>query len=92
MVQPESCVLQGPFGRRVAQVRDADSTGQAPIDCGLHQLRRQKRQRYRHIDLTNGAVFSGSDLFDVLRDCNQSWIEDLKSVSIMRPSSSRNSR
>ena len=25
-------------------------------------------------------------------NCNQSWIEDLKSVSIMRPSSSRNSR
>ena len=57
--------MQGPFGRRVVQVRDADSTGQAPIDCGLHQVRRQERQRYRHIDLTNGAVFSGSDLFDV---------------------------
>jgi hypothetical protein len=57
--------LPGPFGRRVAQVCDADSTGQAAIDCALHQVRRQERERYRHIDLTDGAVFSAGDLFDI---------------------------
>jgi hypothetical protein len=48
------------------------STGQESIDCGLHQGRRQERERYRHIDLTNGAVLSGSDLLNI-RDlsCDQ---------------------
>ena len=68
--EPEPCVLQGPFGRRISQICDADSTGQASINCGLHQVRCQERERYHHIDLTNGAVFSGSDLFGV-RDCSR---------------------
>jgi hypothetical protein len=38
---------------------------QVAIDCGLHQVWCQERQRYRHIDLTDGAVFSASDLFDM---------------------------
>ena len=57
--------MQGPFSRRISQICDADATGQTPIDCGLHQVRCQERERYRHIDLTNSAVFSGSDLLNI---------------------------
>jgi hypothetical protein len=46
----------------VSQVCDADSTGQAAVDCGLHQVRCQERQRYRDIDLTNTAVFGVFDI------------------------------
>ncbi len=75
--EPELGVLPGPFGRRIAQIRDANSTGQAPIDCGLHQVRRQKRERYRHIDLTDGAVFSGSDLLDIRDRSRDQLIEPM---------------
>ena len=69
--------MQGPFGRRISQICDADSTGQAPIDCGLHQVRCQERERYRHIDLTNGAVFSGSDLLDIRDRSRDQLIEPM---------------
>jgi hypothetical protein len=39
--EPEPGVLPGPFGWRISQIRDADSTGQAPVYCGLHQVRSQ---------------------------------------------------
>ena len=69
--------MPGPFGRRISQIRDADSTGQAPVYCGLHQVRSQERERYRHIDLTDSAVFSGSDLLNIRDRSRDQLIEPM---------------
>jgi hypothetical protein len=63
--------IAGTIRPAISQIRDSDSTGQAPLYCGLHQVRSQERERNRHIDLTDGAVFSGSDLLDI---CDHSRI------------------
>ena len=74
---PSLAYCMGPFGRRVSQICYANSTGQASIDCGLHQVRCQKRERNRHIDLTNGAVLSGSDLLNIRNRSRDQLIEPM---------------
>ena len=78
--EPEPRGLQGPSGRRVSQICDADATRQASIDRGLHQTRCQEGERYRHIDLADGAVFSGSDLFYVRDHSRDQLIEPMPSL------------
>ena len=69
--EPELGVLPAPSGRRISQICDSDATGQAPVYCGPHQVRSQERERYRHIDLTDGATTlvpnARRDLFEAMK-------------------------
>ena len=53
-----------PLGRSIAETSDADAPRQSSFDGSLHQPRRKERQRNRHIDLSNAALFARSNLLD----------------------------
>src|SRR5262249_6758861 len=56
--QTKPLKLQRPFGRRITQVGDADAARKPPFDGGLDQSRRDECHRYRHVDVTNGALLA----------------------------------
>ena len=56
--------MAAPLNGRIAQTRDADTPGQSSLDGSLHKRRRKERQRNRHIDLANAALFAHSYLLD----------------------------
>jgi hypothetical protein len=63
--QTEHRVLAGPLGRSIAQASDADAARQSSFDGGLHQVGREERERDRHIDLSNAAFVTRSNLLDI---------------------------
>src|SRR5258706_4826206 len=62
--QTEHRVLVGPLGRSIAQASDADAARQSSFDGGLHEVGREERERDRHIDLSNAAFVTRSNLLD----------------------------
>ena len=56
--------MAGPLGRSIAETSYADTPGQPSFDGRLHQPRCEERQRNRHIDLANAALFTRSNLLD----------------------------
>src|SRR5262245_19505330 len=62
--QTEHRVLARPLGRRIAQTRVADPTRQSTLDGSLHELGREEGERDFHIDLSNAAFVTHSNLLD----------------------------
>ena len=54
-VESERLELPSPFGRRIAQPLDANTTGQAAFDCGFDKIGSEEGERDRHVDLPNAA-------------------------------------
>ena len=61
-IKSERFELASPFGGGIAKSLNANATGQAALDGGLDESRREEGERDGHIDLTNGAAFASSDL------------------------------
>jgi len=56
--------LARPLGRGIAQTHDADTTRQSPLDRSLREFGREEGGRYCHIDLSNAAFVTRSDVLD----------------------------
>ena len=65
-VQSERLELPAPLGRRIAKTLHANAAGQATLNRGSDEIRREERERDGHVNLANAAFFAGGDLF-VLR-------------------------
>src|SRR3954453_20146484 len=63
----EPLKLQRPFGGRITQSRNANAAGKPTFDGGPDQSRRDERHRYRHVDMTNAALLSNSNVVDASR-------------------------
>jgi hypothetical protein len=57
-------MLAGPFRRSIAQASNADAARQSSFDGSLYEFRREERERYRHIDLSNTTCLARSKLLD----------------------------
>jgi hypothetical protein len=62
--QPEPLILSRPFGRRVAQIGDADAAGEPTFDHGLDQTWSDEGHRDCHVDVTNAAFMARGDVLD----------------------------
>jgi hypothetical protein len=54
-----------PFGWGITQPLDSDTAWQTTFDGGTHEVRREERERYRHVDLTHAALLTCGDLLNV---------------------------
>ena len=75
--QPEPHKLKRPFGRCIAQAGDTDATRQTTFNGSLDQTWRDKRQRDRHVDLTNAAMVALRDLVQILNGARNDLIQPL---------------
>src|SRR5258708_25515088 len=64
-IQSESFELSAPFRGSVAEPFDTDAARQTTCDRGFDEVRREERERDRHIDLTHAAFLPYGDLLDV---------------------------
>ena len=64
-IKSERFELPSPFGGRIAKSLDANTTGQAALDGGSDESRREEGKRDGHIDLTDAAAFASGDLFSL---------------------------
>src|SRR5258708_36164499 len=64
-IQSEGFELSAPFRGSVAESLDTKAAGQTTFDRGFDEVRREERERDRHIDLTHAAFLAGGDLLDV---------------------------
>ena len=64
-IQSEGFELSAPFRGSVAEPRDTDAARQTTFDRGFDEVRREERERDRHIDLTHAAFLACGDLLDV---------------------------
>src|SRR5215475_2252740 len=78
--QPEPRKLKRPFGRRIAQAGDTDATRQTTFNGSLDQTWRDKRQRDRHVDVTNAAMVALRDLFQILHGARNDLSQPLPSA------------
>src|SRR5450759_5579041 len=62
-VQSERLELPAPLGRRIAKTLHANAAGQATLNRGSDEIRREERERDGHVNLANAAFFAGGDLF-----------------------------
>ena len=56
--------MAGPLGRNIAETTDANAARQSSFDGSVHEFGREERERDRHIDLSNAAFVSCSNLLD----------------------------
>lgn len=77
MSQTESHILSRPFGRRIAQIGDADAAGEPTFDRGCDQTRSDEGHLDRHVDVTNAALVALSDLFDIVDSAGNDLIQPL---------------
>ena len=61
-IESERFELPGPFGGRIAKSLDANTAGQAALDCSLDESWSEEGERDSHIDLTDAAAFANGDL------------------------------
>jgi len=66
--KPELLLLSAPLSWKLSEARDADTTRQPSIDCGLNELRCKKGESYRPVHLAGAAFLARGNLFDVF-DC-----------------------
>ena len=64
MSQTEPLILLRPFGRRIAQIGDADAAGEPTFDCGLDQIWSDEGHRDCHIDVADAAFLARGDVLD----------------------------
>ena len=64
-VQSERLELSAPFGRRIAQSFDPNAAGQAAFDRCPDKIRREERERDRHVDLTRTTFLTCCDLLNI---------------------------
>jgi hypothetical protein len=64
-IKTERLELPAPFGGSIAKPLDPDAARQTTFDCGLDEVRREERERDRHVDLTHTAFLTCRDLPDV---------------------------
>ena len=69
-----------PFGRCIAQAGDTDATGQTTFNGSLDQTWRDKRQRDRHVDVTNAAMVALRNLLQILNGARNDLIQPLPSA------------
>src|SRR5260370_15774549 len=55
-IQSEGFELSAPFRGSVAESLDTKAAGQTTFDRGFDEVRREERERDRHIDLTHDEV------------------------------------
>jgi hypothetical protein len=63
-IKSEHLKLPTPFSRRIAQPFDADATWQAALYSCFDKIWCQERERDRHVDLPNAALFARAKLGD----------------------------
>ena len=67
----EDVILPGPFGRQIGEASYPHAVRKLPVYGGSDQIRREERNRDRHIHLADAAALSFCDAFRACR-----WIPD----------------
>jgi hypothetical protein len=75
--QTQHRVLAGPLGGRIAEAGNTDASRQSTLDRCLHEIRREERERDRHIDLPDAAFVARSDLIDISDGAGNDLIKPL---------------
>lgn len=56
-------MLFGPFGGQVCEAGNAHAVWKSTINGRFHEIRREERERDRHIDLAGAASFTFRNFF-----------------------------
>ena len=59
----EHLVLLGPFGRQVGEAGNAHAVRKSTVDSRFDEIRREERERDRHVDLAGAASLAFGNAF-----------------------------
>jgi hypothetical protein len=74
-------MLLGPFSRKVGETGNTHAMRESTVNCRFDEIRREKRERDRHVDLAGTTPLAFRNFFRSHRRVVREFVEPMASAS-----------